>query len=69
MAATVRPRPRRLTDRVWQANVTNARLRLVLIRGGGAVNKSPVMPAYPELAQQPEILDGLVAIIRGFAAP
>ena len=68
-AASVHPRPQRLTDRVWQANVNNARLRKVLVYGGGAVGKSPVMPGFADLAQQPEALDGLVALIRSFAAP
>ena len=68
-ATSVHPAPRRLTDRVWQANVTNVRLRKVLVQGGGAVNKSPVMPGYPELALQPETVDGLVALVRSFAAP
>ncbi len=69
MANTVHPRPQRLTDRVWQANVTNGRLRRVIVHGGLGVNKSGVMPAFPDLAQQPEALEGLVALIRGFAAP
>lgn len=69
LAPTVNPRPQRLTDRVWQANVTNARLRRVLLQGGAAVNKSPQMPANPDLAAQPESIDALIAVVRGFAAP
>jgi high-affinity iron transporter len=68
-AASVHPRPQRLTDRVWQANVSNARLRKVLIFGGGSVGKSPRMPGYADLAKQPEVVDALVAIVRSFAAP
>ena len=69
MAPTVHPRPQRLSDRVFQANVTNARLRRVLVNGGSAVNKSPMMPANPDLAAQPAALDGLVAVIRDFVVP
>lgn len=69
LAPTVNPRPQRLSDRIWQANVTNARLRRVVVYGGSAVNKSPQMPANPDLAAQPEAVDGLVAVIREFAAP
>jgi hypothetical protein len=67
-APQVRPRPQRLSDRMWQANVSNARLRKVLVYGGGAVNKSPLMPGAPELAQEPQVLDGLVAVIRSLVA-
>lgn len=68
-AATLRPRPQRLTDRIWQSNVSNARLQRALIGGGQAVGKSEVMPAFPELAGQPETLAGLVAHIRSFVSP
>ena len=63
------PRPQRLSDRLWQANASNARLRRVLIGGGGAVNKSPVMPGNPDLAQKPAMVDALIAVIRSFAEP
>jgi mono/diheme cytochrome c family protein len=59
-------RPQNLADRMWQSNVTNERLRKVLIHGGGAVGKSGLMPPTPELAGRPDLCDGLVAQIRGF---
>ncbi|HRI51498.1 MAG TPA: cytochrome c [Pseudomonadota bacterium] len=68
-AAATHPRPQRLSDRVWQANASNARLRRVLIGGGGAVNKSPLMPGNPDLAQKPAAVDALIAVIRAFAEP
>lgn len=68
-APTLRPRPQRLDDRIWQSNVSNARLQRVVLLGGAAVGKSEVMPAFPELRGQPETLAGLVAQIRSFAAP
>lgn len=61
-------RPQDLADRMWQSNVTNERLRKVLIHGGGVVGKSGLMPATPELAGRPELCDGLVAAIRGFSS-
>jgi len=66
-AATLRPRPQRLSDRVWQSNVSNARLQRVILFGGAAVGKSEVMPASPELQRQPQTLQGLVALVRGLA--
>lgn len=62
-------RPQDLGDRMWQLNVTNQRLRKALILGGGAVGKSGLMPPSPDLANRPEICDGLIAIVRGFVAP
>lgn len=66
--AAPRPRPTNLSDRVWQSNVTNARLRAVLVSGGGAVGKSALMPPNPDLAKRPEDLDGLIAVVRGLMA-
>lgn len=68
-APTLRPRPQRLSDRIWQSNVSNARLQRAMLLGGAAVGKSEVMPAFPELRSQPETLAGLVAQLRSFAAP
>jgi mono/diheme cytochrome c family protein len=68
-AAALPFRPQDLGDRMWQSNVTNQRLRKVLIHGGGAVGKSGLMPPSPELANKPELCDGLIAIVRGFGAP
>jgi mono/diheme cytochrome c family protein len=34
---------------------------------GAGVGKSPMMPGNPQLADHPDVLDGLVKIIRGFA--
>lgn len=68
-AAQVRPRPQRLSDRMWQLNASNERIRKVIVYGGGAVHKSNVMPASPDLAQQPQLLDGLVAVLRSFLKP
>lgn len=68
-AATTKPRPQRLTDPIWQSNVTNARLSRVILLGGGAVGKSTTMPASPELRLQPQVVQGLVALIRSFTPP
>lgn len=67
-AASLRPLPQRLSDRIWQSNVGNARIERVLVHGGPAVGKSAVMPAFRELADQPALRTALVALIRSFAA-
>ncbi|MBL9009111.1 MAG: cytochrome c [Myxococcales bacterium] len=68
-SASLRPLPQRLSDRMWQANVSNARIARVLVQGGPAAGKSPTMPAFAELAAQPELRAALVALIRSFKTP
>ena len=65
-ASTLNPKPRNYTDAAWQASVTDDELRKTILKGGGAVGKSMMMPGNPQLEGQPEVLDGLVKIIRGF---
>jgi len=65
-ARMIRPAPRSLADPAWQASVTDELLRDIIVRGGAAVGRSPSMPPSPDLAGQPQILDGLVGLIRSF---
>jgi mono/diheme cytochrome c family protein len=67
MATALRPPPRNYSDPDWQASVTDEYLKEVILQGGGAKGLNPKMPATPELAQNPEVLDALVALIRGFS--
>jgi len=60
------PKPRDYTDATWQAQVTDDYLKKVILEGGAANGKSAAMPGQPQLKDQPEVLDGLVKIIRGF---
>jgi mono/diheme cytochrome c family protein len=59
-------RPRNYTDPGWQASVTDADIRRIILVGGQAVGKSPMMPPNPQLQERPEVLDAMVQIIRGF---
>jgi mono/diheme cytochrome c family protein len=68
-AASLDPKPRNYSDKAWQASVTDEDLKKVIVQGGAALKKSPVMPPNPDLGQKPEVLDALVAMIRGFAQP
>jgi cytochrome c551/c552 len=67
-AAALNPKPRNYTDLAWQKAVTDEQLKQTILYGGAAVGKSAVMPSQPDLESKPEVLDGLVKIIRGFAA-
>ena len=65
-AAALNPKPRNYTDPQWQASVTDDQIKEIILKGGAGVGKSPSMPGQPQLQEQPEVLDGLVKLIRGF---
>jgi mono/diheme cytochrome c family protein len=60
------PRPHNYTDPAWQASVTDDQIKEIILRGGLNMKKSPAMPGNPMLKHRPEVLDGLVKIIRDF---
>jgi len=65
-SAALNPKPRNYTDASWQRGATDAGITKAILEGGQAVGKSPVMPANPDLLQQPEVVAELVKIVRGF---
>jgi len=58
-------KPRNFTEPAWQASVTDAHLYEIILKGGLAVGKSPLMPGNPSLADKPEVIDALVKKVRG----
>ncbi|HQY61967.1 MAG: c-type cytochrome [Myxococcales bacterium] len=64
-AAALNPKPRAYSDKAWQASVTDEQLKKVIKEGGAAVGKSASMPPLPP-DTKPEVVDGLVKIVRGF---
>jgi mono/diheme cytochrome c family protein len=65
-AATLNPKPRNYTDRAWQKRISNDEIKRTIIFGGAGTGKSPMMAPNPDLAQKPEVVEGLVAIVRSF---
>jgi mono/diheme cytochrome c family protein len=65
-ALTLTPKPRNYTDKAWQASVKDEDIKKTILYGGAAVGKSPMMPASPDLESKPQVVDGLVQIVRGF---
>jgi len=63
-SAGLDPQPRDLTDKAWQDSVNDQYIYDIIIRGGAAVGRSPVMPANPQLKSKPEVVQGLVAKVR-----
>jgi uncharacterized membrane protein len=66
-AMALSPKPRAYTDGEWQKSVTDEHLAKVIVEGGPGVGKSPLMPANPDLAKQPEVVQALVKKVRSFA--
>jgi cytochrome c553 len=68
-AASIQPKPRNYTDPAWQASVTDDDIKKIILEGGQALGKSPMMPAQIQLRDKPEVLAELVKLIRGFSLP
>lgn len=67
-AAALTPKPRNYTDAAWQASVDDAYLAKVIVEGGAAVGKSPLMVANADLKDKPAVVAALVAKVRSFGA-
>jgi mono/diheme cytochrome c family protein len=67
-AAACDPKPRTFADPVWQSSVNDDHIVKTVLYGGAAVGKSAQMPAQPQLKGKTELLEQLVAIVRGFRA-
>ena len=65
-AAALNPKPRDYTNKEWQAKVTDDQIKSVILMGGAAVGKSPIMPASPDLQAKEDVVNGLVQIVRAF---
>jgi mono/diheme cytochrome c family protein len=67
-SSALQVKPRNYTDKAWQSSVTDDEIKKIILLGGQAVGKNAAMPAQPQLQNQPEVVDELVKIIRGFGA-
>lgn len=65
-AQTLTPKPRAFSDSTWQTSVTDKQIEQTIIAGGAAVGKSPLMPGNPDLKTKPEVVRGLLEVIRGY---
>lgn len=65
-AAALNPKPRSFSDAAWQKSVDDAKLSKVIVGGGTAVGLSALMPPNPDLKDKPDVVNGLIAIVRGF---
>lgn len=65
-AMALSPKPRAYVDADWQKRVSDEHLAKVIVEGGPAVGKSPLMPANPDLVNEPEVVKALVKRVRSF---
>jgi mono/diheme cytochrome c family protein len=66
-AAALNPKPRDFTDAAWQKTLSDEAIDKIIIGGGAAVGKSPMMPPNPDLANKPDVVKGLRVLVRGLA--
>ena len=58
------PKPRNFQDAAWQQSVSDEHIEQIVQYGGAAVNKSPAMPANPDLMSKPAVVAALRAHVR-----
>jgi len=66
-AGALNPKPRDYSDKAWQASVDDSYIAKVIVEGGAAVGKSPLMTPNADLKDKPEVVKALVAKVRTFA--
>jgi mono/diheme cytochrome c family protein len=67
-AGPLNPKPRDLSDVKWQASVDDQHIQTIVVKGGPAVNLSPMMGANPDLESKPDVVKALVAKVRSLGA-
>src|SRR5262249_27055520 len=65
-AAAFPVKPRNYHDKAWQAATSDTEIMTAILEGGGAVGKSPLMPANPDLQTRPDELAALKNMVRSF---
>lgn len=66
-AVAMNPKPRSFADAEWQKSVTDQHIEQIIVGGGPAVGKSPLMPPNPDLSSKPDVVKALRAMVRSFA--
>jgi mono/diheme cytochrome c family protein len=63
LASHLSPRPTDLTNPTWYKKTPKDNIKRVILGGGGALGKSIIMPANPDLRTQPKLVTALVDYI------
>jgi hypothetical protein len=48
--------------------MSDGQVRTVILQGGVGVGKSPLMPANPDLADKPAVVEELVKVVRHYGS-
>ena len=67
LASHLSPRPTDLTNPYWFKTTNPKKLKRVILGGGGAIGKSVLMPANPDLRNKPRVVAALVQYIIDLA--
>lgn len=67
VAAGFPTKPASFTSEEVQNSVTDEQIAKVIVEGGPAIGKSPLMPGNPGLKDKPEVVQALVNKVRSFA--
>lgn len=65
-AIAMNPKPRSFADAEWQKSVTDQQIEQIIVGGGPATGKSPLMPPNPDLSSKTDVVKALRAMVRGF---
>lgn len=63
-SAALTPKPRNFTDPAWQGSVTDDHINKIILYGGAAVGRSPMMPGNPDLIAKQDVVAALVKHVR-----
>ena len=63
LASYLSPRPTDLTSPIWYKYTSKDKIKKAILGGGGALGKSIIMPANPDLRTQPKLVIALVDYI------
>lgn len=66
-SAALTPRPRDLTDAAYMKTRSDADLKKVILEGGAAIGKSPMMPPWKGSLSEQDVTN-IVAYVRTFVA-
>ncbi|HLW69318.1 MAG TPA: c-type cytochrome [Candidatus Binataceae bacterium] len=63
-AAALKPKPINFHNLNWQKSVSDAQIAKAIVYGGSAVGLSNQMAANPDLEDEPDVVNALVAHVR-----
>ena len=66
-ASQLNPPPTDLTSALWYQQTDEKKIKRVILGGGRAIGKSPMMPSHADLRNKPKLLNALVRYVVNLA--